>query len=119
MRTAAYSFAIYQGDTYALVFTVGNSDGSPLDTTAYTARLDLEATLGGATVLTLSTANGKIVQTYDGTTGKTSIVCTFSAADTAALSLGVYWYDFQWTLPDATVWTPMAGRINVTKDITP
>jgi hypothetical protein len=112
MRTVPYSFSIYKGDTYQLIFTVDQ------DVSAYTAKMDLKTAIDAVSAaLSLTTANGKVTQTYSAITGLTTCTATISAADSAALSTLTYFFDYQWTLPDATVWTPIAGRISVVKDI--
>ena len=105
-----YSFEIYQGDTYNLIFTM------PANQTAKTPKLQLRSTLGAASpTLTLGTGTG-ITMTYDALTGLTTVICVFSATQTGGLSPNtIYFYDFELT-SGSTVKTYFQGNITVTAE---
>lgn len=105
-----YNFEMYQGDTYNLIFTMTG------DQTAKTAKLQLRSTIGASTpTISLITGSG-ITMTYDSVTGLTTVICTFTATQTGALSpTTIYFYDFELT-QGATVKTYFQGNINVTAE---
>jgi hypothetical protein len=104
-----YSFSIYRGDDYSLVFTIeGNRTSS-------TPTLTLKTTLETATV-TLAITSPAITQVYDAPNDWTLVTVPFSAAQSAALTSGVYFYDFAY-LTGALKATWLAGTIALTKDV--
>ena len=105
-----YNFEIYQGDTYNLIFTM------PGNQTAKTAKLQLRSTHGSLTAnLTLATGYG-ITITYEAGPDLTTVICLFTATNTAALQPNViYVYDFELT-SGAIVKTYFQGNISLTAE---
>ena len=90
MSAGIYNVTLEQGATFTRTITYNTSAGSPVDLTGYTAEMDLRPSYSSSTtVLSLSTANGRIA--LGGVAG--TITLTVTAADMAALEApadGVY-----------------------------
>lgn len=89
---ARYDMICDQGATFSRVITWEDSNGSPINLTAYTARMQVRPEASSSTTtLSLTTENGRI--TLGGSAG--TITLTVAAADTAAVAAGPYVYDLE------------------------
>jgi hypothetical protein len=113
-----YDIQLRQGDTYDETYTV-------VDTllTGYTALMQIRDSAGEVKV-TCSSADGTLlidVQMFivaPSETLNTVLTPVITAAQTAALNSGVYYYDLQVTAPNGAVKTLLAGTVTVDADIT-
>ena len=107
---ASYTFSLYKGDDYSLIFTIdGDRTG---DTPTVNLRTSFEAASPSLTITTPA-----LTQVYDSGTGKTLVTVPFTDVQTAALSSTSYVWDFTYVQASGLVWTPLAGRINVQKGV--
>jgi hypothetical protein len=107
---ASYSFSLYKGDDYSLIFTIdGDRTG---DTPTVNLRTSFEAASPSLTITTPA-----ITQVYNSTTGKTLVTVPFTDTQTAALTSTSYVWDFTYVQAGGLVWTPLAGRLSVTKGV--
>jgi hypothetical protein len=84
--------ACEQGSTFQRVLFHKNADGTAINLTGYTARMQVRKFVNSADVtLSLTTENGRLV--IDPLLGK--ITMTISAADTTTLPVGCYVYDLE------------------------
>lgn len=87
-----YDITADQGATYSVVITYENSNGTPINLTNYTARMQLRASYASvAAALTLTTENGRI--TLGGALG--TITLTVEAATMETLEAKTYVYDLE------------------------
>ena len=98
MNPGRYNITVYQGTTFQLspVWKIG---GVPVIMSNYSADMQVRASTDTAIIVELSTSNGKI--TIDSAYGRVNLNLT--AAQTAALTAGVYQYDLNLTDNDAGV----------------
>jgi len=95
MVAASSNLVCDQGSTFNTVLTWKDATESAVDVTSYNGRMDIRfaQTKEADLVLQLTQANGRIVRVNPATSGKFQIL--ISAADTAALTAGEYFYDFE------------------------
>jgi hypothetical protein len=110
-----YDITADQGATYSVVITYKNSNGTPINLTNYTARMQLRASYASAAAaLTLTTENGRIV--LGGALG--TITLTVAASTMETLEAKTYVYDLE-LVDGSTVIRLLQGlfvnRPNVTK----
>ena len=87
-----YDITADQGATYSVVITYKNSNGTPINLTGYTARMQLRASYASATAaLSLTTENGRIA--LGGAAG--TITLTVAAATMETLEAKTYVYDLE------------------------
>jgi hypothetical protein len=87
-----YDITADQGATYSVVITYKNSNGTPINLTNYTARMQLRASYASAAAaLTLTTENGRI--TLGGALG--TITLNVEAATMETLEAKTYVYDLE------------------------
>jgi hypothetical protein len=96
------NFSIYVGATFHLVLT-WTASGVPVGLSGYTAALTIRD--GQDVVITLTTANGRIV--LGGAAG--TVTLTVAAEDTASLAPGTADYDLLLTSPGGVVTPLVAG----------
>ena len=114
MATAGiYNGVMDQGATWTLTIVYNNPDGTPIDLTGYTGRMQLRTKFDSTAVLTLSTANGGIVIT--GPTGQIAITAT--ATQTQAINPGLYLYDLELT-SGAEITRLIQGQLTVRENVT-
>jgi len=108
-----YNITVYKGTTFTLspVWKIG---GYVVNLTGYSAKMQVRAATDASVLVELSTANGKIV--IDAGLGKLTL--TLTAAQTAALTSGKYFYDLNLTAPDATVTKILEGVFLVNDSVT-
>jgi hypothetical protein len=87
-----YDITADQGATYSVVITYKNSNGTPINLTNYTARMQLRASYASvAAALTLTTENGRIA--LGGALG--TITLNVAAATMETLEAKTYVYDLE------------------------
>jgi hypothetical protein len=110
------NIVVEQGATFTLNATWQAADGTPVDLTGYSARMQARQTYASTTaVLNLTNAGGNI--TLGGTAG--TVVVTVSATATAALTApwsGVY--DLELASAGGVVTRLLEGSLRVTPEVT-
>lgn len=109
---ATRDLSIYRGDDYQHTLTFYSDD-------AQTTRLDL-STYTSFTAKIKTAADGSTLATFSVSTTNVAtgvIVLSLSNTTTAAMTSDGYW-DFQWTDPNSKKFTPLKGRVTLSKDIT-
>ena len=88
-----YNIIADQGSTFSRQLTWNDSNGSAVNLTGYTARMDVRTSIdaAGAAVLSLTTTNGRIV--LGGSAG--TINLSAEATATQAVESGNYVYDLE------------------------
>jgi len=88
-----YNIIADQGSTFSRQLTWNDSNGSAVNLTGYTARMDVRTSIdaAGAAVLSLTTENGRIV--LGGSAG--TINLSAEATATQAIESGNYVYDLE------------------------
>jgi hypothetical protein len=104
------NLAIYQGDDYAAVVTVSDGSGTPPNLTGYTAQAQVR--LGPA-----DTNPTVVVEIATSLLLPDQIQLTIPRSITAQLS-GNYSWDLQLIKPDTTIETILAGKVQVTLEVT-
>lgn len=114
MGAAPYHFSMEQGSTFRRTITYKDSNGSAIDLSGYTARMQLRRNIEDASpLIELTDANGRI--TLGGVAG--TVVLTISAADTASLSPVEGVYDLELVTGD-TVEKLIAGTFTIQREVT-
>jgi len=114
MPAGNYDITCDQGATFSRVITWKNSNGTPIDLTNYTARLQVRANYPSSTVLlNLTTENGGI--TLGGALGTITLAAT--ATTTAAIAADEYVYDLE-LITASTVTRLVEGSFIVTPEVT-
>ena len=89
---AKYDIIADQGATLSRVITWNDSNGTPINLTGYTARMQVRPEASSSTtILSLTTENSRI--TLGGSAG--TITLSVAAADMAAVAAGGYVYDLE------------------------
>jgi hypothetical protein len=104
---------VKNGDTWKFSFVWSNSDGSAMNLTGCTAKMQIKDT-AGAVVATASSALNSITIVY--LTGTVNVV--FSATITGPIAAGLYKSDLQLTFADGTVQSSSTVIITVEAGIT-
>lgn len=92
MASEKYDLEIEQGATYSFSVTRADSEGTPINFTGYTAKMQIRVDQGAAPLLDATTENGKISIPV-GTDGK--IYVNLSGTDTAKLRFSKMKYDLK------------------------
>lgn len=104
-----YDVGAYLGDTLACSVTWKGADGVPINFTGATALGQLKVNKeDAAAVVALTITLGNAAE---------NIKFGLTAAQVAALGIGVWFYDVQITHADGTVRTYIAGKIKTTQDV--
>jgi len=120
MAATEYDFiddqAIEQGTTWARQFIWKDSEGTPVDLSGYTARMQLRTNVAatGEPLLELSTENGGI--TLGGIAGTVDIVA--AAEQTAAMTVLSGVYDLELVSDQGIVTRLLQGRFKVSREVT-
>lgn len=110
-----YNIVCEQGATFRLMLTWRNPNGTPVNVTGYSAKMDVRQKAStGHTELSLSTAAGGI--TLGGVDG--TVLLTATATTTNALVSGVYVYDLELTSAGGEVTRLVAGSFTVDEQVT-
>ena len=114
MPAGQYDITCDQGATFSRVITWKNSNGTPIDLTNYTARLQVRSNYPSSTVLLdLTTENGGI--TLGGVLGTITLAATATA--TAAIAADQYVYDLE-LITGSNVTRVVEGSFTVTPEVT-
>lgn len=108
-----FDFTIKQGDTespFAVIYQ--NEDEEAIDITGYSARMQARADYDSESVMTLTEADGLVI---DGASGKVSV--NISEEVTAAIDAGVYVYDLEIIAPDGWTKTLLSGKMTVLAEV--
>lgn len=108
-----YDFSIDQGSTVVVPIVWKDSDGSPIDLTGYTARMQLKTSYSASPALSLTSTSGISLTT---TTGEITI--TMTATQTASLSAVTYLYDLELVSSAGVVTKLIKGQIQVLPEVT-
>ena len=115
MSAGTYDFYIEQGATYQLVVTWKQPDGTPVDLTGYSARMQFRKTKTSTTVLfSGTTANGVI--SLGGAAGTVSITIPATSTDDFTFGCGVY--DLELESAGGIVTRLIEGDVEVSKEVT-
>lgn len=102
------------GATFSRVIRY-KEDGSNVNLTGYTARMQIRPTAASATTtLSLTTENSRIA--LGGTAG--TITLSISATDTAAITAGRYVYDLELVSAGGIVTRLLQGMVTVSANVT-
>ena len=113
--TAEYDLTIRQGSTFLQNLVWKDSEGVLVDLTGYVARMQIRPAICSETVIIeLTTANGRI--TLGGSTG--AITLEIDAADTAAITQGVGFYDLELESSSGFVTAILAGAVTIEREVT-
>jgi len=114
MPAGNYNIVCDQGSTLTRVLTWKNSNGTAVDLTNYTARMQVRTNYASNTaLLSLTTENGGI--TLGGVAGTITLLATATA--TAALAADTYVYDLE-MITGANVTRLVEGTFQVTPEVT-
>lgn len=109
-----YNIRFHQGATWSFTLTLTDDNGTAIDLTGYTAKMQIRDLPGGTVFETLETGGAGIVITA--ATGE--IALTFTAAETAALTISRGMYDLKITSSGAVVTYLLKGEFVVDARIT-
>lgn len=107
---ADQDLTIVRGDTETIVVTMTTDGSTPINVTGRTYQAQIRASQDSATVkaaFTCTVTNGAAGQ----------ITCVLSAAASAALPVGIAYWDFEETA-SGVVTTVLAGTVTVLADVT-
>jgi len=114
MPAGNYDIKCDQGATFSRVITWKNSNGTPIDLTNYTARMQVRANYPSSTViLNLTTENAGI--TLGGALGTITLAATATA--TAAIAADQYVYDLE-LITGSNVTRVVEGTFTVNPEVT-
>lgn len=108
---ATYNATIPCGATWSRTFT-WSIDGTAVNWTGYTAKLQVKEHLNSTAVVTLTNGNGI---TLGGSAGTVQI--DFTATQTGAVTAGQYIYDLELT-SGSTVYRVLQGKATFTGQVT-
>jgi len=107
-----YNWIADKGATLTRVITWYSTGTTPVDLTSYTAKMQVRSVPGGAVVLELSTANGRIA--LGGAAGTITIT---AAASVMNMTADLYQYDLEMT-NGAVVTRLVQGSFEVRDEVT-
>lgn len=112
---AVEALTIYQGATFREHFTWTDGNGTPVNLTGYTARLQGRPAPDSETLLlSLTTENGGII--LGGPAG--TVLVQMAASGTSALAAGGGHYDLELVAADGTVTRLLMGRLHISQEVT-
>lgn len=115
MAAADYDILIEQGSTFSLNIVWKDSEGTPIDITGHTARMQIRKTVKSTDVLaSATTENGKIV--LGGETG--TIDVTIPNSETSDLSIKCGVYDLELESDSGIVTRLIQGSVTVSPEVT-
>ncbi len=114
-NTARFRSAVEQGATFRRRLTLKNDDGTAIDLSGYTARMQVRTTANAASiVISLTTENSRIA--VDGAAGTVTLILT--PAETDALPADAYVYDLELVSGTGDVQRLLEGRFVVSRNVT-
>ena len=115
MSAGIYDFYIEQGATFTQTLIWTDGDGTPVNLTGYSARMQIRPSVTSETIiLSLTSNNGRI--TLGGATG--AITLTISAVDSAALDKFSGVYDLELEAANGFVTRLLEGGIAISREVT-
>ena len=115
MTAAVYDFEIEQGSDFVLAFSRKDDVGDVIDMTGFLARMQVRRSVSSPDILlALTTEDGRLV--VDGALGRVTI--TLTAAVTAAIDWRKGVYDIEIIDPVGGVSRLMAGKIEISREVT-
>lgn len=114
-NTARFRSAVEQGATFRRRLTLKNDDGTLIDLSGYSARMQVRKTGESASpLISLTTENGRI--SIDGSAGTVTLLLT--AIETETLLADAYIYDLELVSPVGDVQRLLEGRFVVSRNVT-
>lgn len=110
--TLSSPLRIKQGDTFHLEILWNDSEGTPVDMTGCSARMQLRRTPGGPLLLDMSTDNGRIALAA----GSFTFDVDAQAMQRLSAPDGVF--DLQVEYPDGRIATILGGKFELIQDVT-
>ena len=107
---AKQNFSITRGDTETVVVNITTNGSTPVDITGRTYRAQLRSTKDSGVISASFTCT--ITDAPDG-----QVTCVLSAASTAGLTPGTYYWDFEENNA-GVITTIIAGTVTVLADVT-
>ena len=115
MSAVIYDFYVEQGATYQLDITWKQPDGTPVNLTGYTARMQIRKTVKSTDpLISLTTTNGRI--TLGGAQG--TVTLEIAAEDTADFTTFCGVYDLEVEASDGTVTRLLEGQVEISREVT-
>lgn len=115
MPAAKYDFTIEQGATLPLGFSWKSDDGTAVDLTGYTARMQVRQSVGSPDVLLEATTENGLLS-ISAAQGKVNLLLPPSV--TAAITWRRGRYDLELEAPDGTVTRLVEGSVTVSREVT-
>jgi len=115
VAAAEYNFEIEQGATLVLPFVWQSSDGTPVDLSGYTARMQVRRTVSSPDVLLEATTANNRLQ-ISALAGQVSLVLPASVTEAIDWTRGRY--DLELESPDGVVTRLLFGEVTVSKEVT-
>lgn len=115
MAAAKYDIVIEKGTDYSLELTWKDSEGSPIDLTGYTARMQVRpSVMSPEVLLEATTENGNM--TLGGTSG--GITIAFSNVETTPVDKNSGVYDLEIVSPTGSVKRLLEGGVTLKPEVT-
>lgn len=115
MSAVIYDFYVEQGATYQLDITWKQPDGTPVNLTGYTARMQFRRNKRATEILFSGTTSNGVI-TLGGAAGTISI--TIPAATTDDFSFNCAVYDIELESGGGIVYRLVEGSVEVSKEVT-
>jgi hypothetical protein len=115
MAAASHDFTIEQGVTTSKSFVWKDSEGTVIDLTGYSARMQIRASIDStSTLLSATNANGQLVITA----AQGKVTLTLTATETAALDFSTGVYDLELVSGAGVVTRLVEGSVTLSKEVT-
>ncbi len=114
MSAGIYDYTVEQGATFIRVFTWNNPNGTPVDLTGYTARMQIRQSVVSPTYYYQALSGGDIV--LGGSAG--TITLTIPAPTSAAWTFIKGVYDLELQSPSGIVTRLVQGNVTVSREVT-
>ena len=111
MAAGTYNFTLEQGSTFSRQITV-QEDGTALNLTGYTARMQMRSTHDSSTIALTYTS------TIASPASNGIVNLSATASQSAAIEEGIYVYDLEIESSGGVVTRLMEGKVTVTPDVT-
>lgn len=110
---ANINYTLVKGDTWLPGTITADINGTPINFTGYSAKLEIRPNLSGSPTKTLTSPSSGITLSSSGV-----ITLSMTAAETNAIPVGEYKYDLQITSGAGAVRTYSYGTITIVTDVT-
>ena len=111
MAAGTYNFTLEQGSTFSRQITV-QEDGTALNLTGYTARMQMRSTHDSSTIALTYTS------TIASPASNGIVNLSATATQSAAIEEGIYVYDLEIESSGGVVTRLMEGKVTVTPEVT-